>query len=217
MSEPESMNLLAMKHGTDKSSRWHGYTRLYERAFTDLRKREPGKILEIGVWKGGSLRLWRDWFPKTWEVIGVENGSQTAGEVVDVEGCLTVKANAANREAMARMGKDLGPFDIVIDDGSHKGHEQIASFEALWPCVRPGGVFVIEDLHDAYQQPGFGTVIMDWLLERLHDVMAHGRWACADLSNHPDWDRIRDELNEYEATIDRMEFHRSIVFIWRKP
>lgn len=220
MVEPVSLNALGLKFGTDKSTRHHAYTILYDRILSPLRVRESGKIIEIGIFGGASLRMWREWFPAGWEVIGVENGTLTGGKIVDVEGCLCVKANAANRETMARMAKDLGPFDIVLDDGSHLGHEQIATFEALWPHVRTGGVYVIEDLHAAYHQPGFGTLIMDFLLERLHDLNAHGHGDVADFHKDPRHDLPPEEnaaaMNTYERTIERVDFHRSVVFIWRR-
>ena len=48
-----------------------------------------------------------------------------------------------------------GPFDIIIDDGGHKMHQQIASFNALWPRLSDGGLYVVEDTHTSYW-PGFG-------------------------------------------------------------
>jgi hypothetical protein len=57
-----SLDELAVRHGTDKSSRRHGFAEIYETYVRPLRD-EPIAMLEIGVWKGASLRMWADYFP----------------------------------------------------------------------------------------------------------------------------------------------------------
>jgi len=47
-----------------------------------------------------------------------------------------------------------GPWDIIIDDGSHVPYHQVFSFFSLWKAVVPGGLYVIEDLETNYWEPG---------------------------------------------------------------
>ncbi|HEY6398131.1 MAG TPA: hypothetical protein VIX82_11820, partial [Solirubrobacteraceae bacterium] len=81
---------------------------------------------------------------------------------------------ATDADFVRRVVESHGPFDIVIDDGSHIGREVIASFELLWDSVRPGGFYVIEDLSLAYHgdweggPPGTPGTAAD-LLKRLVD------------------------------------------------
>jgi len=45
---------------------------------------------------------------------------------------------------------ERGGWDIIIDDGSHVPRHQLITFTSLFPCVRPGGVYVIEDIESSY-------------------------------------------------------------------
>jgi len=62
----------------------------------------------------------------------------------------TLAGAAGDTQFLDAMSRELGPFDIIIDDGSHMSHHIIASFNALFPHVRPGGIYVVEDLATAY-------------------------------------------------------------------
>ena len=42
---------------------------------------------------------------------------------------------------------------MVIDDGSHVPEHQVISFEALWPSVKPGGIYVVEDVETSWWKP----------------------------------------------------------------
>ena len=61
----------------------------------------------------------------------------------------------ADRALLRRLADDYGPFDVVIDDGGHTAAQQVASFEALFPGLRPRGAYVVEDTHTSYW-PAFG-------------------------------------------------------------
>jgi hypothetical protein len=53
------------------------------------------------------------------------------------------------------MVKEIGPLDLIVDDGSHVNGDQITTFKTLFPHLNPGGYYVIEDLQTSYW-PGFG-------------------------------------------------------------
>lgn len=55
------------------------------------------------------------------------------------------------------MALEHGPFDVVIDDGSHRCAHVIASFEALFPHVTPDGIYAIEDLQTSYRETYGGS------------------------------------------------------------
>lgn len=141
-----SLDELGLAHGTDKSSAKHNYFEVYERALAHLRE-EPIRLLEIGVFNGGSLRTWRDYFANG-HIVGVDNQAHTlkhAGDRIDV--ILGDQDDPAGLKAIARAH---GPFDVIIDDGSHIWRHQISTLQALLPLVKPGGVYILEDLHTSY-------------------------------------------------------------------
>ena len=132
---------IGLKYDTDKSSRSHGYLDFYEKHFPN--RDFSGRILEIGVMDGYSLKTWGEYYPKA-EIIGIDIKEPSPLFLPNV---VWAKADGTNPEQVAR----LGVFDIIIDDGSHKTSEQIKSFEHLFPNqLREGGIYVVEDLHTSF-------------------------------------------------------------------
>jgi 8-demethyl-8-alpha-L-rhamnosyltetracenomycin-C 2'-O-methyltransferase len=123
---------LARHHGTDKLS--HGYCPAYERHLGPLRDQSID-LLEIGVWTGNSLRMWADYFPRA-RVVGVdiEDYGVAAGGRIEVV-ITDIKAYRPDRD-----------FDVVVDDGSHVPEDVFAASSILWPRLRPGGWYVVEDV-----------------------------------------------------------------------
>jgi hypothetical protein len=150
------LNALARRHGTDKSSEGHDYARLYQHHFAD-RRETVRTLLEIGVGGktsftnfesregGASLRTWADYFPDA-TVVGVDiHDKAITGDRIRFE-----RGDQADAAFLAGLVDRYAPFDIVIDDGSHRGPDITASYRAFWPAVTPGGLYVIEDLGVAY-------------------------------------------------------------------
>lgn len=143
---PPTLDALGLLHGTDKSSHTHGYLAVYDRVLQPLRRR-PVRLLEIGVLNGASLRMWRDYFPRG-RIVGLDRDSAAlaqAGERIKV-----FLADQSDAPAMAALVRRLGVFDIIIDDGSHIWSHQIETLRALLPLVKPGGFYIVEDLHTSY-------------------------------------------------------------------
>jgi len=132
------LNELAKKYNTDKSTSWHSYTPIYEELFNKL---EPKKLLEIGIFGGASLRMWRDYFPKT-KIYGIDNDERN---LFDEQGIDCLLADQSNENDLITVGKKFGNFDIIVDDGSHLVEHQIFSFKTLFPFLSFGGIYVIED------------------------------------------------------------------------
>ena len=125
---------LATRFGTDKGPAGHNYTPLYTRHLADLRHR-PIDLLEVGVFYGASLEMWEAWFTQA-TIVGVD--IRPAREV-NTDRVTTVVADV----------RDYTPdrtFDVIIDDGSHDPDQITAAATALFPYVRPGGWYIIEDL-----------------------------------------------------------------------
>jgi hypothetical protein len=139
---------LAEIFGTDKGLFRHGYVTEYQRHLGPVRHRVD-RVLEIGVLNGASLKVWREFFPKA-EIFGLDiDEKSVAGPRLQV-----LRGDQSDAQVLARL-RLLGPFDLIIDDGSHIGAHINASFEGLFEAVRPGGWYVIEDMATAYR-PAFG-------------------------------------------------------------
>lgn len=130
--------------------KWEQYLPVYAREFARFRARgAPVALLEVGVQNGGSLELWAQVLPAGSTVTGLDIDPKVGGLAFDTDRIRTFVADASRAEAVdAVLGGQS--FDIVIDDGSHKSSDVVATFPILFPRVRPGGLYVIEDLHCSY-------------------------------------------------------------------
>lgn len=133
-------------------SKWLHYFDIYTREMERFRE-EPISFLEIGVWKGGSIPMWKEYFAPGSKLTFIDIDPTCAthadpGTIVEI-------GNQADATFLERVAKKHGPFDIVLDDGSHINAHQIASFSYLWPHIKNRGLYIVEDCHTSYW-PGFG-------------------------------------------------------------
>ncbi len=139
-----TLDELAIKYGTDKSSKCHNYTAVYENMFGAIRE-EPLKILEIGVATGASLRMWLEYFPKA-EIHGIDITLENLTKPAINSDRVTFHiGNQSDKDFLDSIGID---FDIIIDDGSHRVEDQIFAFKCLWPNTKM--VYIVEDLYSSY-------------------------------------------------------------------
>lgn len=96
-------------------------------------------LIEFGVLQGGSLQIWRKWLGPRPTIIGVDIAPRCT---IDDVGERIIVGDQADRDIM----KLLPDPDIVIDDCSHLHDAMIATFDVMWPRVKPGGVYVVEDI-----------------------------------------------------------------------
>jgi trans-aconitate methyltransferase len=138
------LDVVGALQGSDKSSSYRfawDYLRHYEALFAEYRA-APINMLEIGIGKGPSLRMWR-WFFAHAEITGIDVNPdclQYAGPRVTVEIGSQIDPDFLDR-VCARA-----PPTIILDDGSHIYEHMIFSFEHLLPKLAPGGIYVVEDI-----------------------------------------------------------------------
>jgi hypothetical protein len=154
-----SLRQLARKYGTDKGTD-HTYLEVYEQLFERYRQR-PVALLEIGIYHGESLRLWREYFPK-----GRITGIDVSVPSTHIEGCELLRINQTDRAAIDAAFADES-LDIIIDDASHRIEDQIQSVCWLWPKLKPGGLYLIEDVVDAGLLKHF-SAFRPLMLDRSH-------------------------------------------------
>jgi cephalosporin hydroxylase len=118
----------------------------------------PRSILEIGVKGGGSTALWKALFPSA-TVVGMDIKLRPWLRAQPSEdGVVYLKGDQTDVERLREISAAHGPFDLVIDDGSHVTDHQETTLRALLLWVRPGGFYVIEDIHASIKQSEGGRV-----------------------------------------------------------
>lgn len=114
--------------------------RFYTRLLVGL---DAQRVLEIGVKGGGSTAFWKQLFPSA-TVVGLDVDLRPR---LGGDGVIYVKGDQSDVTHLTALAAEYGPFDLVIDDGSHVSDHQAVSLRTLLRHVRAGGIYVIEDLH----------------------------------------------------------------------
>lgn len=125
------------------SYKWRHYFDYYDRHLG----RFVGKkfnLLEIGTCCGGSLQIWKKYFGSDVKIVGIDILPETKFEESQI---YTEIGSQDDPEFLAKICEKYGPFDVIIDDGSHMQQDILASFAFLYPRLNDGGVYVIEDTH----------------------------------------------------------------------
>lgn len=209
---PTSLNKIANQYGTDKGESGHFYTQHYENHFAKFRF-EKIKLIEVGIFKGASIKLWESYFPSA-KLSAIDiNPDCRAFESARTQVFIGDQSNTGFLESVI---SETGAPDIIIDDGSHIQTHQLATFEFLFPKLKTGGIYVIEDLHTSYWKEYNDIGIVEFLKTLLDTVNLNGRSGWGDIRNDPEFKNIRKSLTPLEAAVDSIHFYKSIVFIIRK-
>jgi hypothetical protein len=123
------------------------YFDIYERHFSRFRNASP-VILEIGVFGGGSLEMWREYFGSGALIVGLDINPECKKHEQD-----SIEVFIGSQDDPATIQQILKKYpriDIVVDDGSHKQDHMISSFELLYEHIHSKGVYMVEDTHTCY-------------------------------------------------------------------
>jgi demethylmacrocin O-methyltransferase len=205
-----NLNLLAALCGTDKYGA-HDYTPIYQELMS-RRRQQPVRLLEIGVggyrdgFGGESLLMWAAYFPK-----GMMYGIDVHDEIPFSHDRIKVlRCSQTDRARLTEIGETCGPFDFVIDDGSHVNSHQIESFRVLWPFVKNLGTYIIEDVQTSYWpaygggHPGSG--------DYSHSCVSFFT-GLVDSVNWPEFLAPAGNGSPLDPAIGRIAFHHNLIVI----
>jgi hypothetical protein len=143
--------------------KWDHYFDIYERHFDKFRG-SAVTIAEVGIYSGGSLDMWQYYFGPAARIIGIDIEPDCA--IYEREG-VSIYIGSQAEPSFWKMFKGQEPnIDIVIDDGSHKYKHQLLTYVEMFPHIRPGGVFLCEDIH-GYPENRFAEH-MEAMSNQLH-------------------------------------------------
>ncbi len=204
------LTTLAKVYGTDKWGR-HQYTPIYQKWFSSFRHL-PIKLFEIGIGGndqttigGNSLRMWKRYFPNA-IITGLDLYDKSAMQEDRIR---IYQGDQSDQDILKRINTIEGPFNVIIDDGSHIQLHIITAFETLFPLMPSGGIYVIEDTQTSYLLKFGGSIIdkdttltaMNYFRNRVHDV------------NVNDW---KETVNRSEEMIGSVSFYHNLIFITRR-
>ena len=177
-----NLTQLANEIGTDKGNvhgEAHNYTEVYQNHFEPLHQNQI-KLLEIGIYDhrfpGASTKLWTSFFSNL-ELIGIDINPEAKNLEQD-----NIKVFIGDQGNINHLNKCVeeygGDYDIIIDDGIHKFEEIKTSFETLYPFLKKGGLYIIEDIH-----ANDSREIEPWLKDRGYKYSSYcysSYWSVGD-------------------------------------
>ncbi|HWA26119.1 MAG TPA: class I SAM-dependent methyltransferase [Lacunisphaera sp.] len=184
--------------------KWQHYLEVYERHFARFRGREV-HVLEIGVYSGGSLDMWREYFGPQARIYGadIEPACQVyAGGAVRI-----FTGDQTDRAFWRRFRAEVPVLDIVIDDGGHLYDQQRITLEELLPHVRAGGVYLCEDVHT--ENNSFGAFAAGLAAMLNAGEVTNDREDVAR--------RLACRTSPFQSAIHSVSFYPQIVVIEKNP
>jgi 23S rRNA U2552 (ribose-2'-O)-methylase RlmE/FtsJ len=134
--------------------KWLHYFPIYDQEFSHLRGKNI-QILEIGVYRGASLKLWKKFFGENARIIGIDIDQNCKQFDQSIKNIHVEIGSQADPVFLKTLIDKYGPFDLIIDDGSHVVSHQLASFNALFlEGLKNSGTYFIEDLEGNYWDNG---------------------------------------------------------------
>jgi SAM-dependent methyltransferase len=168
--------VIGRNYDTDKSSQRvnpyykvhsHPYTLFYDSLFRS-KKDEPLNIAEIGIHLGGSIRMWKEYFPNS-SIYGFDNNNDLIARFTQNHGDLGIPISFMDVTDEISVQTALNNlnimYDIFVEDSTHVLDDQIRVIENVYPYLKPGGVFIFEDIYKASNENDY--------IERLAPILQH--------------------------------------------
>jgi 23S rRNA U2552 (ribose-2'-O)-methylase RlmE/FtsJ len=128
-------------------SKWNHYFDVYDRHFSKFRGTDV-HIVEFGVFQGGSLQMWKDYFGPKARIYGVDINPHC--KQLEEEQVKIFIGDQADKKFLRSIADAIPRIDILLDDGGHTMEQQINTFEVLFPKIDKNGVYLCEDIHTSY-------------------------------------------------------------------
>ena len=194
--------------------KWEHYLEIYDRYFSRFRGTAV-TMVEIGVFRGGSLQMWKQYFGPKARIVGIDVDPQCKSYEEDQIQVLI--GDQQDRSFLRSVRAAVPHVDILLDDGGHTMKQQINTFEELFPHIDPNGVYLCEDLHTSYRTAwggkykGRGTFIeyAKNFVDSLNAWHSKVPWY----SGRPRRPRVTD----FTRSAYSLHFYDSILVIEKRP
>jgi len=181
--------------------KWRHYFDIYHRHFGQF-VGTAANLLEIGIYSGGSLDMWKEYLGKECIIHGVD--IQQDCKSYEAERVKISIGDQGNREFWKVFKSQTPMLDIVIDDGGHSPEQQLVTFQEIVPHIKPGGVYVCEDIHGVQNM---FSLYLHQLSQNLN--------ACQNFQNNPETPERRSvsETTEFQSRIHSIHFYPYVAVV----
>ena len=175
--------------------KWEHYFDIYHRHFSRFVGQKVN-VMEIGIYSGGSLEMWRSYFGDKSHIYGVD--IEEACKVYKNDHISVFIGDQADRAFWSTFRKSVDGIDIIIDDGGHTPEQQQITLEEMLPYLRPGGVYLCEDVHETFNRfSAFAT----GLVKELNSM------NCISGS------LLQSSVSQFQSSIHSIHFYPYVVII----
>ena len=175
--------------------KWEHYFEIYHRHLARFVGRAVN-VVEVGVFSGGSLEMWRAYLGDGCQVHGVDI-DEACRAYADAHVSIAI-GDQADRAFWRQFKRAVPEVDILIDDGGHEPEQQIVTLEEMLPHLRPGGVYLCEDVHNT------GNRFTDYATALVRELNRMG--YVNELG-------IEDGTSPFQAAVHAIHFYPFVVVI----
>lgn len=182
----------------ESSFKHTSYFQVYDRLFAPYRNR-PITFVEVGVFNGGSLFMWRDFFGAEARIVGID--LNPGAKRWESDGFEIFVGSQADPSFWRDFFAKIGPVDVLLDDGGHFFDQQIVTVNEALPFIKDDGLLVVEDTHSSYMNSYFGPSHFSFV-EFAKDIVdrIHTRFSA-----------IKGQPDSFSKSVFAVEFYESIV------
>jgi hypothetical protein len=207
-----NLNMLARIYKSDKWGK-HYYTKHYSEHFRKFKFKRI-KLFEIGVGGyhnpdigGNSLRMWKRYFPYG-RIFSLDIYDKSFFEERRIK---IFQGSQIDESVLYKIIDIIGEPDIIVDDGSHINEHVIKTFKILFPLLKTGGIYVIEDLEMSYW-PDYGGDSEN--LNNPSTMMNYFKML-TDCLNHKEFIKPGYVPSEFDKTICSIQFYHNLIFVFK--
>ncbi len=218
---------LGQKYNTDKASTYnlgdriidaHDYLKYYEIFLSQLCEKEF-TLVELGCFRGSSLKMWKEYFEKA-TIVGVDLNEHLKN--IEDDRIKFICSDATSEQLANNLLENYSNIKCIIDDCSHAWADQRISFERLFPILNSGGYYIIEDLEcgstGAYS--AFPPKILDaqpfwdYAVDRMKILRVSEN--CDPTKYRPFFSQLPEHIKNIEASIDMGIFIPGAIIFRKK-
>jgi len=202
-----SLTQIGIKHNSDKAY-LHKFTDHYEPTLGPV-KHTIHNMLEIGIETGASLNMWKEWLPHA-HVYAIDTVDCTH---MSDDRCTIWKMSQTDVTGITEALQGIA-LDLIVDDGSHFCNHQQITLQGLWPLLKSGGWYIIEDIHTS-TWPDFHDAAYCTTQQWANDVIK--RTAANSLPTHACLKHIEQQLeNLHVYTGPNGSTHSQVALLKKK-
>ena len=201
MDRMKNIDLYKSFLNSEKSSiKWKSYFEIYNDLFQEYKNKKI-TFVEIGIDRGGSLFMWKDFFSKDTRIIGIDTNPEA--KKLEEYGFEIFIGDQSDENFWSNFYEKVGKIDILLDDGGHKNIEQIVTTMSSLPHVNNGGKIVVEDTHASYIKKHYRNPSMFSSISFFNLIVDSINRRCPMVNN--------TKANIYTNKVHSVNFYESIV------